>query len=80
MSVHTVVQKAGMYFITFTCHDWLPLIERSDGYAAVCRFFGVLKQKGCIPSAYVIMPNHLHLLVHYTGEAKNLNILVGNGK
>lgn len=80
MSVHSVVQKSGVYFITFTCYDWLPLIDLSDGYGAVYRFLGVLKSKGHQTAAYVIMPNHLHLLLHYTGQGGSLNSLIGNGK
>ena len=80
MPVHTVVQKQSIYFITFTCHDWLPLIERSEGYNAVYNFFEVLKCKGHTLAGYVIMPNHVHILLHYTGKEKNLNILIGNGK
>ena len=78
--VHTITQKAGIYFITFTCHDWLPLIELSDGYKAVYRFFEVLKEKGHTVTGYVIMPNHIHMLLQYTGKEKNMNMLIGNGK
>lgn len=80
MSVHTIVEKQSIYFITFTCHEWLPLIERSDGYGAVYKFFEVLKNKGHAVTGYVIMPNHIHLLLHYAGAEKNLNTLIGNGK
>jgi REP element-mobilizing transposase RayT len=80
MSVHTIVKTKGIYFITFTCHNWLPLIERADAYHAVYSFFDVLKTRGHHVTAYVIMPNHVHLLLHYTGEGSSLNTLVGNGK
>jgi hypothetical protein len=46
MSVHTVVKKEGIYFITFTCHNWLPLIEQSNCYSAIYNFFTVLKGMG----------------------------------
>ena len=80
MTVHTITEKPGIYFITFTCHDWLSLIELSDGYSTVYNFFKVLKDKGHILTGYVIMPNHVHILLYYTGLEKNLNILIGNGK
>ncbi len=41
VSVHTPKYKEGIYFITFTCHRWLPLIDISDGYSSVYRFFEV---------------------------------------
>jgi len=42
MSVHTKIDKEGIYFITFTCHGWLPLIELSQGYDEVYNFFTAL--------------------------------------
>jgi REP element-mobilizing transposase RayT len=80
MSVHSITENQGIYFITFTCHNWLPLIERSEGYSAVYCFFEVLKHKGHSITGYVIMPNHVHFLLHYSGGEKNLNTLIGNGK
>ena len=80
MSVHTVVKKQGIYFITFTCYEWLPLIEKSDGYGAVYNFFNVLQKKGHWVSGYIIMPNHIHMLLHYSGTAESLNTLISNGK
>ena len=80
MPLHTVVHKTGVYFITFTCHDWLPLIDLGDGYGAVYRFFEVFRRKGHTITGYVIMPNHLHILLHYWGEKKSLNTLIANGK
>jgi REP element-mobilizing transposase RayT len=79
MSVHTKIDREGIYFITFTCYGWLPLIELSQGYDAVYNFFTALGKQNHTVLAYVIMPNHLHLLLHYSG-GKNLNTVIGNGK
>ena len=79
MSVHTKIDKEGIYFITFTCHQWISLIELSNGYDIVYNFFKVLTEKGHTILSYVIMPNHLHILLHYNGD-KNLNTIIGNGK
>ena len=80
MSVHTVVKKQGIYFITFTCHNWLPLIDKSNGYDAVYNFFNILQSKGHSMTGYVIMSNHVHLLLYYSGVEKSLNTIIGNGK
>jgi REP element-mobilizing transposase RayT len=80
MAVHAICKNKGIYFITFTCHCWLPLIERSDGYDAVYNFFRVLKTNGHSLCGYVIMPNHIHMLLYYSGQGKNLNLAIGNGK
>jgi len=79
MSIHTKIDKEGIYFITFTCYDWLPLIELSNGYDTVYNFFHALSRQNHIVLAYVIMPNHLHMLIHYSG-GKSLNSVIGNGK
>ena len=79
MSVHTIIDKEGIYFITFTCYNWLPLLELSNGYGTVYNFFKVLAKQNHTVLAYVIMPNHLHLLLHYNG-GKSLNTVIGNGK
>jgi putative transposase len=69
------------YFITFTCIKWIPLFDITQSYDTVYKWFSVLKEKhnGDIVS-YVIMPNHLHIIVHFKDEAFNLNNIVSNGK
>ena len=42
--------------------------------------FEVLKDKGHSIAGYVVMPNHVHLLLYYNGKEKSLNSLIGNGK
>jgi REP element-mobilizing transposase RayT len=79
MPVHTKVDKGGIYFITFTCFQWLPLIELSTGYNAAYKFFASLAKQEHTVLAYVIMPNHLHLLLNYKG-GKSSNAVIGNGK
>jgi hypothetical protein len=51
----------------------------TSGYDAVYNFFTVLSKQDHTVLGYVIMPNHLHLLLYYNG-GKNLNIVIGNGK
>jgi len=80
MSVHTPVKQRGVYFITFTCFNWIPLFEITKGYDAVYNFFDVLKANGNEVLGYVIMPNHVHLMLHYTNTKQSLNTIIGNGK
>ena len=80
MATETVVDQKGIYFITFTCHNWLSLLDAADAYSDVYNFFEVLKQKGHSVVGYVIMPNHVHVLLHYRGKGATLNLLIGNGK
>ena len=69
------------YFITFTCVDWISLFEITRAYDLVYNWFAVLKEKyNADVVAYVIMPNHLHAIVHFHKEGFNLNTIVANGK
>lgn len=80
MPIHTPVTTTGIYFITFTCHRWLSLIEIVNGYDLVYKWFNILSARGHAITGYVIMPNHLHLLLHYVSGRQSLNTIVGNGK
>lgn len=80
MSVHKPVSEPGIYFITFTCYQWLRLIELTKGYDMVYNWFNVLTSAGHTVTGYVIMPNHLHLLLYFAGGKQSLNMIIGNGK
>jgi REP element-mobilizing transposase RayT len=82
MSVRRQIQDySGIFFITFTCSRWLNLIELVTGYDIIYKWFDHLKMKGHYICGYVIMPNHVHVLIgfrHTGGEL--INTIVGNGK
>jgi len=80
MSVHKPVTQTGIYFITFTCHQWQPLIEQTKGYDLFYNWFTLLAGNGHFVNAYVLMPNHLHLLMFFAGGKQSLNTIIGNGK
>src|SRR6476620_11707151 len=79
MSVHKVESRKGIYFITFTCYKWLPLIQLSNGFDLVYKWFDILTQLGHTIVGYVIMPNHIHFQLYYKGE-KKINDVIANGK
>jgi putative transposase len=69
------------YFITFTCIRWISLFEITNTYDMVYHWFSILKEKNNADIvAYAIMPNHLHVIVHFHKEGFNLNTIVGEGK
>jgi REP element-mobilizing transposase RayT len=70
----------GVFFITFTCYRWLHLFETTNSYGSVYKWFDHLKSKGNYIISYVIMPNHMHLLIGFRNSGKSLNNIVGNGK
>jgi len=70
----------GIYFITFTCYNWLLLIELTNSYDAVYKQFDILKAEGHFIVGYVIMPNHIHVLVGFRNNGQNINNRVGTLK
>ena len=73
-------EKDCLFFCTITCCDWLPLFKLTDFYNEIYKWFDLLVKKDCIIHGYVIMPNHLHLLIYIPEAGKNLNTLISNGK
>jgi putative transposase len=69
-----------LHFVTFTCFQWINLFEITNGYEFVYKWFEYLKKKQINVMGYVIMPNHVHLILHLTDPTMNLNKIIGNGK
>ena len=70
----------GLYFITFTCFKWLPLIEITNSYEIVYRWFDYLKTQNHNVVGYVIMPNHIHVMISFSKTEKSINKIIGDGK
>ena len=75
-----IPEKDGVYFITFTCANWLPLFKICDAHDAVYTWFDHLKQKGHYIVGYVIMPSHVHIVIAFSNTGKSINTIVSNGK
>ncbi|HYM92974.1 MAG TPA: hypothetical protein VET23_02470 [Chitinophagaceae bacterium] len=69
-----------MYYCTFTCYNWLPLFEIVNGYDTVYKWFDHLKTEGHYSIVYVIMPNHLHVILYFPEAGFNLNKIISNAK
>lgn len=67
------------YFCTFTCLNWLHLFEITNLYDELYKWFNILIDRGNQIEGFVIMPNHLHLLL-FVNEKENINKLLSNGK
>jgi REP element-mobilizing transposase RayT len=70
----------GLYFITFTCYKWLPLIEITNSYEIVYKWFDYLKTQNHHVVGYVIMPNHIHVMISFSQTEKSINKIIGDGK
>ena len=81
MSVRkTIPYSSGVFFITFTCVEWIPLFELTNSYDLIYKWFDILKRSGHAVHGYVIMPNHLHVIISFKNQDKSINTIVGNGK
>ncbi|MEO9022132.1 MAG: hypothetical protein ABI237_07955 [Ginsengibacter sp.] len=67
------------YFCTFTCLNWLHLFEISNLYDELYKWFNILIKKGNQIEGFVMMPNHVHLLL-FVNKNENVNKLLANGK
>lgn len=76
----TIPYNHGTFFITFTCHKWMNLIETVKGYDLIYNWFDILKTKGHYIHGYVIMPNHVHALISFIEVEQTINTIIGNGK
>ena len=74
-----IAEKDGVYFITFTCSNWLPLFKICNAYS-VYNWFNHLKQEGHYIIGYVIMPSHVHAIIAFSNTGKSINSIVSNGK
>ena len=76
---HELTEK--MWFITFTCYQWIPLFEITNSYNIVYNWLKFINEKYQIQCvAFVIMPNHCHLLLQLPESVSNLNSIISNGK
>jgi REP element-mobilizing transposase RayT len=76
----TIPYNYGSFFITFTCFNWMPLIDKVDGYGIIYNWFDVLKRSGHYINGYVLMPNHVHAIISFIESSQSINTIVGNGK
>ena len=79
MAIKRTHSESGTYFCTFTCINWLPLIEETDLYDNIYDWFGIINEKHRV-TGFVIMPNHLHVLIHIREDGDIINKVLANGK
>jgi putative transposase len=70
-----------VYYITFTIHDWLSVFTAKKYCDLVYNWFDHAKNKyGNKIYGYVIMPNHLHVLMYISEKSPPLSVLIQNAK
>ncbi len=73
-------QREAIYFVTFTCHQWIPLFEITQLYDNLYQWFNILNKQQIKVLAYVFMPNHLHCLIYLPKDAPELYKIISNAK
>lgn len=71
--------SGGHFYCTFTCWNWFPLIERTRLYDHLYAWMHLVNSKGCRITGFVIMPNHVHLLL-FVPEGQSINSILANLK
>jgi len=69
------------WFITFTCYNWTPLFEITKSYDLIYNWLKLIDDKYNIKTlAFVMMPNHAHLMLQLPNDQTNLNTVISNAK
>jgi REP element-mobilizing transposase RayT len=64
MERYRIVEGVGIYFVTFTIVEWLPVfIDEPPCKIVTDSLNFCINQKNLRANAYVIMPNHIHAIV-----------------
>ncbi|MBK7114376.1 MAG: hypothetical protein IPH60_18300 [Flavobacteriales bacterium] len=68
-----------VYFGTFTCYQWIPLLHMTNAYDAVYKWMHIAHGLGYRFFGYAIMPNHFHFVIRVP-EGGAVNTVLANGK
>ncbi|MFH0856357.1 MAG: transposase [bacterium] len=69
------------YFITFTILGWKNIFTNDKYRNLVYKWFDYMRDRYDNKIyGYVIMPNHIHLLVHITDKSPKISVLIQNAK
>jgi REP element-mobilizing transposase RayT len=70
-----------IYFVTYTIFQWKHVFTSEKYFELVYKWFDYMKKEYDNKiHGYVIMPNHLHLLLYISEHSQKLSKLIQNGK
>ena len=76
----TQPENVQTYFCTFTCLHWLHLFSITNLFDEIYDWFNILIRQQNEIEGFVIMPNHLHLLIFAFNPKQTINTQLANGK
>ena len=77
----TEFSSDNVYFITFTICDWQNVFTNDEYCKLVYKWFNYAKEEyGNKVHAYVIMPNHIHILMYISNKSPEISKLIQNAK
>ena len=82
MATRTLHNDPGeTWFITFTCYNWIPLFEITQSYKMLYDWLRFIAENYKVQThAFVLMPNHVHLIIKMPDTEAGLNKIISNGK
>jgi REP element-mobilizing transposase RayT len=74
-----MLNKEGMYFISFAVINWIDVFIRQQYFELICDSLEYcIKNKGMVVYAYCIMPSHIHMI--FSDNNANPSKLLGEFK
>ena len=77
---YTIQDQQGCYFVTFTVIHWIDIFSRKDYRDIIVESLNYcIAQKGLVVYAWVIMSNHIHLIIT-TKKEENISDIIRDFK
>jgi putative transposase len=78
---YLISDKAGCYFVTFTVIHWIDIFSRREYRDIVVDSLNYcIDQKGLVVYAWVIMSNHIHLVITTKSDNGNISDIIRDFK
>jgi len=76
----TQTESYQTYFCTFTCLHCIHLFDITCLYDQIYNWFNIFLNNNHKLIGFVIMPNHVHVLIHICNDSQTINQIISNGK
>ena len=78
---YLISDKAGCYFVTFTVIHWIDIFSRKEYRDIIVDSLNYcIAKKGLVVYAWVIMSNHIHLLITTKLDDGNISDIIRDFK